>query len=341
MRLTRRAAALVAAALVLAGALAATGSSSPQAPRATVENVKYATSFGQFGRDAFVYVAIEKGYFREQGLNVSVVPGLGTDNARLLASGQIDYSGSEITGNMIGRVVGDFPVKLVAVTSQATQAAIATLAESNIRTPKALEGKTLADLPASIVIRLFPLYAKRAGIDASKVNIVPGTPQTLPSLLATGRADAIGQFTVGVPTLVKAAGGRPVRTFKYSQYLKGLLGNGIVTTDERIRTKPGEVRRFTRAILKGLNYAVHNPGESGYIMQKYVPIADPVAAANELRILKFFVENKCTRQNGIGYIDVQKVKSTASIVRNAFKTQPFNVGDLYSSAFVKTTTCKL
>jgi NitT/TauT family transport system substrate-binding protein len=338
MRSTSRAAVLVAVAFVFAAVLASAGSSSPR--KAQLDEVKYATSFGMFGRDAFVYVAIEKGYFREQNLSVSVVPGLGTDNARLLASGQIDYSGSEITGNMIGRVVGGFPVKLVAVTSQSTQAAIATLVERGIATPKGLEGKTLADLPASIVIRLFPLFAKRAGIDASKVNIVPGTPQTLPSLLATGRADAIGQFTVGVPTLVAAAGGRAVRTFKYSQYLKGLLGNGIVTTDERIRRRPGEVRRFTRAILKGLNYSVQNPGEAGYILQKYVPIADPIAAAKELRILRFFVRNKCTRRHGIGYIDVQKIKSTASIVRNGFKTQPFNYSDLYSSAFVKTTSCK-
>jgi NitT/TauT family transport system substrate-binding protein len=238
-------------------------------------------------------------------------------------------------------VSGGFPVKIVAITSQATQAAIATLADSGISTPKALEGKTLADLPASIVIRLFPFYAKRAGIDASKVNIVPGTPQTLPSLLATGRTDAIGQFTVGVPTLVKAAGGRKVKTFKYSQYLKGLLGNAIVTTDERVRTKPDEVRRFTRALLKGLNYAVQNPGESGYILQKHVPLADPIAAANELRILKFFVQNKCTRKYGVGYIDVQKIKSTASIARNAFKTAPFSYQDLYSPAFVKTASCKL
>jgi NitT/TauT family transport system substrate-binding protein len=338
MRTISRVAVVVAVALTFATVLASAWSSSPQGTQPV--ELKYATSFGSFGRDAFVYVAIEKGYFREQNLSVSVVPGLGTDNARLLASGQIDYAGSEITGNMIGRVVGGFPVKVVAVTSQATQAAIATLVERGITTPKGLEGRTLADLPASIVIRLFPLFAKRADIDASKVNIVPGTPQTLPSLLATGRADAIGQFTVGVPTLVAAAGGRPVRTFKYSQYLKGLLGNGIATTDDRIRTRPDEVRRFTRAILKGLNYAVHNPGEAGYIMQKYVPIADPIAAAKELRILKFFVENRCTRRHGIGYIDVQKIKSTASIVRNAFKTQPFNYADLYSSAFVKTTSCR-
>ena len=103
---------------------------------------------------------------------------------------------------------------------------------------------------------------------------------------------------------------------------------------------PPVVRRFTRALLRGLNYAMQNPGESGHIMQKYVPIVDPVTAGNELRILKYFVQNKCTRANGVGYIDVQKVKSTASIVRNAFQTKPFAYTDLYSSAFVKTTTCK-
>jgi NitT/TauT family transport system substrate-binding protein len=338
MRLSSRGIVLLALTVVLGGML--TAATATATPKRQLETVRYATSFGSFGRDGFVYVAIEKGYFRDVGLDVQVVPGLGTDNARLLASGQIDFAGSEITGTMVGRVLGGFPVKFVAVTSQATQAAIASLVDEGIANPKSLEGKTLADLPASIVIRLFPYYAKKAGIDASKVEIVPGTPQTLPSLLATGRVDAIGQFTVGVPTLQRAAGGRKVRTLKYSQYLKGLLGNGIVTTDARIQNNPEQVRRFTRAVLRGLRYAMQNPGESGHIMQKHVPIVDPVTAGNELRILKYFVQNKCTRTHGLGYIDVQKVKSTASIVRNAFTTKPFTYTDLYSPAFVKTTTCK-
>ena len=338
MRANRRTTAVLLMMFVLACAVPA--SASVDAGRQQLQTIQYATSFGNFGRDAFVYVAIEKGYFRAAGFDVRVVPGFGTDNARLLAAGQIDYAGAEITGTIVGRVVGGFPVRFVAVTSQATQAAIASLAERGLTTPKSLEGRTLADLPASIVIRLFPYYAKRAGIDASKVNIVPGSPQTLPSLLASGRVDAIGQFTVGVPTLQAAAGGRKVRTFRYSQHLKGLLGNGVVTTDERIRTRRAEVQRFTRALLRGVQYAMDNPGESGHIMQKYVPIVDPVTAGNELRILRFFVRNKCTKQHGVGYIDVQKVKSTASIVRNAFATKPFSYTEVFTPGFVKTASCK-
>ena len=89
---------------------------------------------------------------------------------------------------MVGRVSGGFPVKIVAVTSQATQAAIATLVESGITSPKGLEGKTLADLPSSIVIRLFPFYAKRAGIYVLKGEDRPRHASDPPvAVPATGR----------------------------------------------------------------------------------------------------------------------------------------------------------
>ncbi len=273
MRLTRRAAAFVAVAFVFAGVLAATGSSSPQGGGT---DLKYATSFGTFGRDAFVYVAIEKGYFREQGLNVSVVPGLGTDNARLLASGQIDYSGlgdhRQHDRPRRRRLPGQDRRRHEPVDAGRDRDARRERASRRRRGSRGRPSPTCRPRSSSGSSR----STRSAQASTSRRSTsCPGTPQTLPSLLATGRADAIGQFTVGVPTLVKAAGGRPVRTFKYSQHLKGLLGNGIVTTDQRIRTRPDEVRRFTSAILKGLNYAIQNPGESGHILQKYVPDRRP------------------------------------------------------------------
>ena len=153
---------------------------------------------------------------------------------------------------------------------------------------------------------LFPLYAKKAGIDASKVTWRDAVPPALPALLASKQVDGIGQFSVGVPLVSRAAGGK--QTFKYSKFLQGLLGIGVVASDEKIRTKPAEVRSFTRALLKGLRYALDNPGEAGYILKKYQPLADPIVAAQELRIMKFFAENKTTRTKGygLGYIDAAR-----------------------------------
>ena len=131
------------------------------------------------------------------------------------------------------------------------------------------------------------------------------------------------------------------RTFKYSQYLKGLLGNAIVTTDDRDQERGRTRYGLHEGHSQGAQLRSAQPWRVGLHDAEARPDHDPVAAANELRILKFFVENKCTRKNGIGYIDVQKIKSTASIVRNAFQTTPFAYQDLYASGFVKTTSCRL
>ena len=324
-------------ALALAGAVQAR-------PDRALVTVDYATSFGNFGRDAYIYVAIEKGYMRAAGFDVNVTPGTGSvDNIKLVAAGRLDYTPVDIGALVVTRANENLPAKVVSVVHQNTMSAIFTLAESNITTPKQLEGKTLADSPASTVRILFPLYAKKAGIDASKVQWRDAAPPALPALLATKQVDGIGQFSAGIPLAVKAAGGRSIRTHKYSKVLPGLLGIGVIASDDKIRRSPGEVRRFVRALNRGLRYAIDNPGEAGAILHKHQPLADPVTAAQELRIMKFFVQNKPTRRAGygIGYIDRGKIASTISVIRNGFKlNRSLAPTQLYSGVAVPVRTAR-
>lgn len=322
---------------VLAAALALVGGAAARTD-AQAQTVNYATSFGNFGRDAYVYVAIEKGFFREAGLDVKVTPGTGSvDGIKLVAAGRLDYTPVDIGALVVTRANEGLPVKVVSVVHQNTMSAIFTLEESGITAPKQLEGKSFADSSASTVRVLFPLYAKKAGIDASKVTIRDAAPPALPALLATKQVDSIGQFSAGLPLVSRAAGGRKIRSFKYSKVLPGLLGIGIVASEEKIRSNPQEVRAFTRALNKGLLWAIQNPGQAGAILHKYVPLADPVVAAQELRIMKFFVETSFTRQKGVGVgaIDTSKIASTISVIRNGFRIQKqVPVSDLYSSVAV-------
>ena len=328
--------ALALTATLVAGLVGATSGSA--ARQATTVTVDYATSFGNFGRDSYVYVAMEKGYFEQAGFEVRVVSGTGSvDNIKLVAAGRLDYTPVDIGALMVTRANEGLQVRTVAVVHQNTMSALFTLQESGITTAKGLEGKTLADSPASTVRVLFPLYSKKAGIDASKVSWRDAAPPALPALLAAKQVDGIGQFSVGLPLVSRAAGGKQIRSFKYSKVLPGLLGIGIVASDEKIRTSPGEVRSFTRALLRGLRYALDNPGEAGFILKKYQPLADPVVAAQELRIMKFFVQNRLTRQkaNGLGYVDVAKFNATASVIRNGFRLAgPLNAADTWSPVAV-------
>ena len=82
---------------------------------------------------------------------------------------------------------------------------------------------------------------------------------------------------------------------------------------------------------------MQNPGESGHIMQKHVPIVDPATAGNELRILKYFVQNIPPPRPVSGTSPCRGPPQAST--PNAFTTKPFTYTDLYSPAFVKTTTC--
>ena len=106
------------------------------------------------------------------------------------------------------------------------------LADSGIKAPKDLEGKTLADSAFSAIPLIFNAYAPAAGIDVKKVKWITAEVSSLPSLLATGRVDGIGQFTVGEPLLADAVKPKKLVRFAYKDAGLDYYGNGIVATEE-------------------------------------------------------------------------------------------------------------
>lgn len=334
----RRLALSLAAAAAALALVAVPAGARPDAPAPTT--IDYATSFGNFGRDAYVYVAIEKGYMREAGFDVNVTSGPGSvDNMKFVAAGRLDYAPVDIGALVVTRANEGVPVKVVSVVHQNTMSAILSLQESGIRRPADLVGKTLADSPASTVRVLFPVYARKAGIDPARVTWRDAAPPALPALLAAKQVDGIGQFVVGRP-LISAAAQKPVSALRYSEFLPGLLGIGIIASDEKIRTSPGEVRRFVRAINRGLKFAIDNPRQAAAILKRYQPLVNEDVAMRELKVMKFFVETQGVKRHGIGYIDLQKMKSTTSVVANGFRLPAGKISyrDLYAPGFVKVAT---
>lgn len=326
---------------VLALALASVPATAQSDVR-TVDAIDYATSFGNFGRDAYVYVAIEKGYFRQAGFEVNVTSGPGSvDNMKFVAAGRLDYAPVDIGALVVTRANEGVPVKVVSVVHQNTMSAILSLQESGIRRPQDLVGKTLADSPASTVRVLFPVYARKAGIDPARVSWRDAAPPALPALLASKQVDGIGQFVVGRP-LISAAAQKPIAALRYSEFLPGLLGIGVIASDEKIRSSPDEVRRFVRALNRGLKFAIDNPRQAAAILKKHQPLVNEDVAMRELKVMKFFVETQGVRQHGIGYIDLQKIKSTTSVVANGFRLPPGKISyrDIYAPGFVKVATFK-
>lgn len=284
----------------------------------SLEKVTYLTSFGNFGRDAYAYVAKEKGFFEEAGFDVEILPGQGTNDVinKILAD-KAQFGPIDMTGGLLQMGNGaakDFVA--VAAIQQRTMAAIVTLEDANISTPKDLEGKTIADTPASVVRNLFPTYAQMADVDASKVTWVDGEAQALMGMVASGTVDAIGQFVVGKPTLESIAKGKKAVFLPYSDVMTDLYGNVLITSKKLASDNPEKVKKFTEALLKGLEYAIENPQETGEILQKYVPEANPQAAAAELELMAAFVRSEGTGAQ-IGVIETERVARSIAILQGA------------------------
>jgi NitT/TauT family transport system substrate-binding protein len=339
MPVLRRFGLLLPAALV--AVLLLVGSAQPRPQRQAVDRVNYATSFGNFGRDSYIYVAIEKGYMRQADIEVNVTSGTGSvDGIKLVGAGRIDFTPVDAGTLVVTKANERIPVRAVSVVLQNTMSAIFSLQESGIRRPQDLHGKTIADAPGSTVRVLFPLWARKVGVDVNRVTFRDAAPPALPALLASKQVDAVGQFVVGRPLFASAAG-KPISVMRYSERIPGLLGNVIIAREEMIRSNPGLVRRFVRALNRGLAYAVSNPAEAAAIHKKYQPLINEDISRQELQIQRFFVQTRGTRQYGVGYIDLQKVKSTRSVIVNGFRLQnPIAFSDLYAPGFVRAATYK-
>jgi len=284
-----------------------------------LQKVSYLTSFGQFGREAYAYVALEKGYFKDAGFDVKITPGSGTvDVMKQVAGGQADYGIGDFTAFTITLGKQKLPVTTVGMIHQKSLAAIVSLQGLGIDKPKDLEGKNIGDQPGSTNQVTFPVYAERAKIDDKKVNFVPSPPPALPQLLSTGKVQGIGQFVVGVPLVEKADNkGRKAVVLPYGDLLPELYGNAILTRTDLAKEHPDQVKKFTGALLKGLQDAIADPAAAAETLKKYVPTTDVGVATEELKLMAPY--SKTAEGTPLGAVDPERVQKIIDILKVSMK----------------------
>lgn len=283
-----------------------------------LEKVSYLTGAGILGRESYVYVAMEKGWFKDAGFEVDVKPGIGTEaNLKLLQAGQVDFAVLDISAALIAYGKGAFKdFTVVSAIQQSNLACFMALSGSGISSPKDLEGKKIAYIQGGIVKTLFDTYAKLAGVDATSVTWVQMPPQDLVKGLGAGSVDAATQFVVGKPQVEQVAEqkGQTAVVLPFSDHLVDLYGNGLGVSRKTMNENPDRVKRFNTAMLKGLRYALDNPDEAGQIYAKYQKTQPmPVAAAE----MKLMIPYAKAGGAAVGSLDEQKVTRNVALLQGA------------------------
>ncbi|MCA2212196.1 ABC transporter substrate-binding protein [Jidongwangia harbinensis] len=315
----RRSPALVAALLVAAvGLSACTGDSDGDsgASSGKVDKVTYVTAFGAVGRDSFIWLAKEKGYFRDVGIDVEIQKGAGNvQNLTLLKSDQAQFAALDFTGAVIQSGTGKFTDwRAVAAIHQQTLVSIMTTKDTGITAPADLAGKTVATGSGSVSELLFPAYAKLAKIDAKTVKLQGAQPTALNGLMAKRKVDALSTFLLSQKALENVSK-KEVVVMPYSTYLSDLFGNAIIAKPALIASNRDLVKRFTSAALKGLQDAVDNPEEAATILNRAEPTAAVPAAVGELKAMKPYVAPPGGAP--LGHIDEQRVARGIAVLQSA------------------------
>jgi NitT/TauT family transport system substrate-binding protein len=283
-----------------------------------LQKVSYLTSFNTFGREAYAYVALDKGYFKDAGFDVKITPGSGTvDVMKLVAGGQADYGIGDFTAFAITLAKQKLPVTSVGMIHQRSMAAIMSLEGLGINGPQDLPGKTIGDQPGSTNTVMFPVYAKAVGIDPKSVTFLPSPPPGLPKLLASGKVQGIGQFTVGEPLIAKADDKhRKVIVLPYGDKVPDLYGNTIITRSDLAKDHPDQVKKFTNALLKGLQDTLDDPAAAAATLKKYVPDTDLDVATKELNIMQGYIKPKGF-DGPLGDVTLQRVQKIISLLEQS------------------------
>jgi NitT/TauT family transport system substrate-binding protein len=297
-----------------------------------LDSVTLITDFGYNGRHAYFFEALDKGYYRDAGLEVKIVRGQGSmDAIRQVGAGNAIFGFADASSVILARANDQVPIKLVAIVYSRPPQAIFCREDSGLKKPKDLEGNAIAAAAGSAIRALFPAFAKAAGIDAQAVRWGVTSSESLAGLLAANRFPCIAEITVAEALLRSRLQPAKFIRFAYSDALS-YYGHGIVATAATIASTPDLVRRFVEATVRGMKDAFVDPAAAGAIMHKIVPLVDATIAKNETEAV---AELARIPGKALGEIDPARVEVTLDMVKDTFRLMTsVAAADVYTLGFV-------
>ncbi len=219
---------------------------------------------------ATFYVAIEQGYYAEEGLDVSLEYGFEDDYLKLVGLGERDFmvgSGDQV---ILGRGQ-DLPVRYVMNWYTRYPVVVFAKESAGITEPADLAGKRVG-LPGPFGATYIALLGMLDAAGLSDRDIqMESIGFTQPAAVSQGTIDAAVDYAANGPVVLQQEG-IAVSTIPLDPYLP-MPSNGLVTNEAVLRDKPELVAGMVRASLRGVAYTLEHPDEAFAIALAYVPEA--------------------------------------------------------------------
>lgn len=318
--------------LLLGLVLAACSAGSGATPTPTAELTHIRLPMGYIPNVQFApfYVAVERGYFREAGIEIEFDYSWETDAVTLVGANELQFaivSGEQVP---LARSQG-LPIVYVLAWWQDYPVGVAAPAGSGIRTPADLAGMRVG-IPclcgASYVGYQALMSAAGVQADAATLDVI-GYNQV--EALAAGTEDAVVIYVNNEPIQLEAQG-MELEFIRVADYLR-LASNGMITNEQTIAEHPELVRAMVAASLRGLQDTLDDPEAAFEICKHFVEGLDQADQAVQRRVLAASIE--LWRADRLGYSDPQAWENMLQVLlAMGSLAQPIDITLAYSNDFL-------
>jgi NitT/TauT family transport system substrate-binding protein len=308
--------------------------------------VKFTLDWKFEGPAAPFLVAIDKGFYKAEGLDVTIdTAGGSLEPLNRIASGTYDIGFGDINSLIKFRDANpNVPIKAIFMVYNKPPFSIVGRKSRGVVKPKDLEGKKLGAPAPDGAYAQWPIFVKANDIDASKVTIENvGFPVREP-MLAAGQVDAITGFSFSSYINLKDRGvaADDITVLLMADYGVNLYGNAIIVNPKFAAEKPEVVKAFLRAFTKGLQETVKNPGTS---VDSVIKRNDVAKKEVELERLNMAIKDNIVTDEvkKIGYGAIENGRLDNAIdqmgLTFTFKAKP-KATDIFDASFLPDMTAR-
>lgn len=286
------------------------------------------------GYHAPIFLALARGYYKEQGIDLQIFDGKGSLSTLTAISEGADTIGIASLATMSLSVSQGRQLLAISGLIQTMPDAIISLKGSGITKPKDVEGKTWGFNPDDYSVRLFPALAKNAGIDESKVKKVQLSHAVVHTALLQGTID----FMVGweFTDALRLARQKPIETpMKYADYGINMFAGGVFVHKKTAAENPKLLRGFLAATARGFEEGLKNPEAAVEALIAQRPASDRALLLEQLRRTPPYLQTKNSEGKGFGYMAAEDWAQTLSLMKSIFEFKTdVQAKDIYTNDFL-------
>lgn len=225
------------------------------------DDVRLRLNWMYYGSHAGFALGKDKGFYKEQGINIDIRSGNGSGSAhRLVANGDSDFSYGSC-GSMVNLASQGAELISVAVIDAMGSEAILVRPDTGVTAISDLKGKKLLTTANAGVNTFFPIVLETAGLTDADIALTNVPDGALVSSYLQGAGDAVGMLG-GIddkPAEIKANGGSDPVIFPYSDYGVNQVGYCVAARKEMVEKNPDLVKRFVQATIRSYKATEADP----------------------------------------------------------------------------------